>query len=69
MSSRGCKASCIVMNFLVYLSSLFVHFKKDSELILRIILTTGTAQVFIPLMSFLLQKLLSTCNFPSLQVF
>ena len=49
--SLGCKALCIVVSFLVlwsiYLSSSLVHLKNNPEYLPR-----GTAQVFIPLMSF-----------------
>ena len=57
-SSLGCKASCIVISFLLLLSirrnSSLVLFKNGPEY-----LTSGSAQVFIPLMRFMLQSLLS----------
>ena len=58
MSSLGCKALCIVMSFLVLWSicwsSSLVHFKNGFEYI-----TSGTAQVFIHLMRFLQDSLVS----------
>ena len=52
-SSQGCNAWCIVISFLVILSiclsSSLVHLRKSPEY-----LTSGTAQVFIPLIRFLL---------------
>ena len=55
MSLLGCKALCIVINFLVlwsiYPGSFLVYFKND--------LTRWTVQEFIPLMRFLLQSLVS----------
>ena len=64
MSYLGCKALCIVINFLVLwsfcLSSSLVRFKNDPEYITR-----GTAQVSIPLMWFLLRNLVSR-TFPLL---
>ena len=58
MPSFGCKALCIVMSFLVLMSicgnSSLVHFKNGPEYITR-----RTAQVFIILMKFLLQSLVS----------
>ena len=52
-SSQGCNALCIVISFLVLwsicLSKSLVHLRKGSEY-----LTRGTAQVFIPLIRFLL---------------
>ena len=57
-SSYRCKALCIVINFLVLwsicLSSLFVYFKNDFEYLKRC-----TARLFIPLMRFLLQSMVS----------
>ena len=58
MLSLGCKALCIMVNFLVLLSifpsSSFVQFKKSSEY-----LTMMAAQVFISLIRFLRQNLVS----------
>ena len=58
-SSLGCNASCMVINFLVLwpicLSSSLVHLRKGPEY-----LTRGTAQVFIPLIRFLLESLVSS---------
>ena len=57
-SSLGCKALCIITSFHFLLSicssSSLIHFKNASECITR-----GTAQVFIPLMRFLLYILVS----------
>ena len=53
MSSLGCKDLCIVINIFVFLSILsfsLVHFKNDPKY-----LTRSNAQLFIPLMRFLLQ--------------
>ena len=62
ISSHEGIAVCIVINFLVlgsiYLSSSIVHFKNDPEY-----LTWGTVQVFIPLMRFLMQSLVSRSFF------
>ena len=53
--SLGCNALCMVISFLVLwsicLSSSLVHLRKCPEY-----LTRGTAQVFIPLMRFLLES-------------
>ena len=58
-SSLGCNALCMVISFLVLwsicLSSSLVHLRKDPEY-----LTRGTAQVFIPLMRFLLENFVSS---------
>ena len=58
MSSLECKALCIVLDSVVLcpicLSSFFVYFKNDAEYLIRVI-----AQVFIPLMKFLSQSLVS----------
>ena len=58
-SSLGCNALCIVISFLVLwsicLSSSRVHLKKGPEY-----LTRGTAQIFIPLMRFLLLSFVSS---------
>ena len=54
MSSLGCNALCIVISFLVLWSSR-VHLRKCPEY-----LTRGTAQVFIPLMRFLLLSFVSS---------
>ena len=59
MSFLGCKALCIIMSFFVLWSicwgSSMGHFKNIHEY-----LTRGTAQVFIPLMGFLLRSLVSS---------
>ena len=59
MSSLGCKALFMVISFLVLwlicLSSSLVHFKNGLEY-----LTRGTAQVFIPLIRFLLHSFVSS---------
>ena len=58
-SSLGCNALCMVISFLVLwsicLSSSRVHLRKGPEY-----LTSGTAQVFIPLMRFLLESFFSS---------
>ena len=58
-SSLGCNALCMVISFLVLwsicLSSSRVHLRKGPEY-----LTSGTAQVFIPLMRFLLESFVSS---------
>ena len=58
-SSLGCITLCIVPNFLVLwficLSSSLVHLRKGPEY-----LTSGTAQVFIPLIRFLLESFVSS---------
>ena len=58
-SSLGCNALCIVISFLVlwsiYLSSSLVHLRKGPEY-----LTRGTAQVFMPLIRFLLLSFVSS---------
>ena len=56
-SSLGCNALCMVISFLVLLSicSSLVHLRKGPEY-----LTRGTAQVFIPLMRFLLESFVSS---------
>ena len=63
MSSLGCNALCMVISFLVLwsicLSLSSVHFRKGPEY-----LTRGTAQVFIPLIRFLLESFVSS-SFPS----
>ena len=50
-SSQGCNTLCIVISFLflwsIYLSSSLVHLRKGPEY-----LTSGTAEVFIPLIKF-----------------
>ena len=59
MSSLGCNVLCMVISFLVpwsiYLSSSHVHFKKGPEYLAR-----ETAQVFIPLIRFLLHSFVSS---------
>ena len=59
MSSLGCSALCMVISFLVLwsicLSSSLVHFRKGPEY-----LTSDTAQVFIPLITFLLESFVSS---------
>ena len=59
-SSLGCNALCMVISFLVLwsicLSSSQVHLRKGPEY-----LTRDTAQVFIPLMRFLLESFVSSC--------
>ena len=59
VSSLGCKAWCIVINFFVpwslCWSSSLVHFKSDPEY-----LTRETVMLFIPLMRFLLCSLVSS---------
>ena len=61
-SSLACKDLCMAINFLVHwpicLSSSLVHFKNGSEYF-----TTRTAQVFISLIRFLLNDLISSCFF------
>ena len=58
-SSLGCNALCMVISFLVLwsicLSSSLVHFKKGPKY-----LTRGTAQVFIPLIRFLLHSFVTS---------
>ena len=58
-SSLGCYAFCMIISFLVLwsicLCSSLVHFKKSPEY-----LTRGTAQVFIPLIRFLLDSFVSS---------
>ena len=58
-SSLGCNTLCIVISFLVLwsicLSSSLVHLRKGPEY-----LTSGTAQVFIPLIRFLLLSFVSS---------
>ena len=58
ISALGCKAWCIIINFLVLwsicLSSSLLHFKNGPKF-----LTRGTAQVFILLMRILLQSFVS----------
>ena len=58
-SSQGCNALCIIISFLVLwsicLSSSRVYLRKGPEY-----LTRGTAQVFIPLMRFLLLSFVSS---------
>ena len=58
-SSLGYNALCMVISFLVLwsicLSSCLVHLRKGPEY-----LTRGTAQVFIPLMRFLLESFVSS---------
>ena len=60
MLSLICKVLCIFINFLVFCSicqsSSHLHLKNSPEYISR-----RTAQVFIPLMRFLLQSLVSSC--------
>ena len=51
LSFLGCKTLCIIISFLVLWSSL-INFKNGPKY-----LTGGTAQVFIPLMRFLLHSL------------
>ena len=58
-SSLGCNALCMVISFLVLwsvcLSSSLIHLRKGPEY-----LTRGTAQVFIPLIRFLLESFVSS---------
>ena len=58
-SSLGCNTLCMVISFFVLwsicLSSSLVHLRKGPEY-----LTRGTAQVFIPLMRFLLESFVSS---------
>ena len=58
-SSLGCNALCIVISFLVLwsicLTSSLVHLRKGPEY-----LTRGTAQIFIPLIRFLLLSFVSS---------
>ena len=58
-SSLGCNTLCMVISFLVFwsicLSFCLVHLRKGPEY-----LTRGTAQVFIPLMRFLLESFVSS---------
>ena len=58
-SSLGCNALCMFVSFLVlwsiYLSSSLVHLRKGPEY-----LTRGTAQVFIPLIRFLIFSFVSS---------
>ena len=62
MSFLGCNTFCIIVNFLVLwsicLSSLLDQFKNGPKY-----LTRGTVRVFIPLMSFPLQSLVSRSFF------
>ena len=57
--SLGCNALCVVISFLVLwsicFSSSLVHFRNGPEY-----LTTGTDQVFIPLMRFRLESIVSS---------
>ena len=59
-SSLGCYALCMVISFLILwsicLSSSLVNLRKGPEYLMR-----GTAQVFIPLIRFLLESLVSSC--------
>ena len=72
MSSLECKALCIVIIFLIYwsisLSSSLVPFKNGSEY-----LSSGTVQVFMLLMRFLLYSLVSrslfVCSIHFLNIF
>ena len=58
-SSLVCNALCLVISFLVlwsiYLSSSLIHLRKGPEYLKR-----GTAQVFIPLIRFLLESFVSS---------
>ena len=58
-SSLGCNALCMVISFLVFwsicLSSSLVYLRKSPEY-----LTSGTAQVFIPLIRFLSESFVSS---------
>ena len=68
LSHLGCKALCIVISFLVLLSvclsSSLIYFKNCPEYPI-----SGTAQLFIPLMRFLLQSLVSRCFLVLLKYF